>query len=424
MKRNQGRWVARRRAPPPPLLPARIKNDARSPPPPDLSPPLPLRLPPFFQGLIWTAGLMYRALHALNIPVPVQEVCVLTAPLFSAFCALSTFAFVREIRGRGAGLAAAALVSVVPSYVSRSVAGSFDNEGVAIFALVTVFFFYTRTLNTGSLAWAAGLAGAYAYMVASWGGYTFIINLLPIHALALIVSGRASARLYIAFAPLVIIGTLEAAAFPVVGFNAVLMSEHFGAFFTCIVLHAALLLRFVRGLLPQRQFEAAVKLALTAGAAAGAVLVTLVVGYVVKSPTFGWTGEWLGCVYICVCSCVCVQHVGAEFAARRHPGRHAHTHTQNTQRTHTRRPLADAARPHVRVPLCADHRVRVRAPAAQLAILYNRPARGGAAGAGRHHRVLQEPHQRRAGVLGGGGGKACLAAARRSRRCRRRSTCI
>ena len=222
-----------------------------------------------------------------------QEVCVLTAPLFSAFCALSTFAFVREIRGRGAGLAAAALVSVVPSYVSRSVAGSFDNEGVAIFALVTVFFFYVRTLNTGSLAWAAGLAGAYAYMVASWGGYTFIINLLPIHALALIVSGRASAKLYIAFAPLVIIGTLEAAAFPVVGFNAVLMSEHFGAFFAFAVLHAALGARALKSLLPPRAFAAALRMLVTAGSVGSVAVIASLAAYVAASPTFGWTGRSL-----------------------------------------------------------------------------------------------------------------------------------
>jgi len=257
------------------------------------SPP-PLSLSAFsLQGLIWTAGAMYRALHALNIPVPVQEVCVLTAPLFSAFCALSTFAFVREVRGRGAGLAAAALVSVVPSYVSRSVAGSFDNEGVAIFALVTVFFFYIKTLNTGSLAWAAGLCGAYAYMVASWGGYTFIINLLPIHALALIVSGRASAKLYIAFAPLVVIGTLEAAAFPVVGFNAILMSEHFGAFLAFAVLHAALAAKALKALLPPRAFASAIRLLLTAGSVGAVAVIASLAAYVAASPTFGWTGRSL-----------------------------------------------------------------------------------------------------------------------------------
>lgn len=33
---------------------------------------------------------------------------------------------------------------MVPSYISRSVAGSYDNEGVAIFALVNVFYWFVK----------------------------------------------------------------------------------------------------------------------------------------------------------------------------------------------------------------------------------------------------------------------------------------
>ena len=80
------------------------------------------------------------------------------------------------------------------------------------------------------------------------------------------------------------------ASIPVVGFNAVLMSEHFGAFFAVIVLHAALRVRWIRALLPPKQFEAATKLVLSAGLAAFGVLFTLMLGYVLQSPTFGWTG--------------------------------------------------------------------------------------------------------------------------------------
>lgn len=53
-------------------------------------------------------------------------------------------------RNEGAGLFAAAFVAVVPSYISRSVAGSYDCEGVAIFALVNVCHMFVRTLNTGT----------------------------------------------------------------------------------------------------------------------------------------------------------------------------------------------------------------------------------------------------------------------------------
>lgn len=87
-------------------------------------------------------------IKAIMMPLSCLQVCVFTAPLFSAFCALATYAFVKEIRGQGAGLVASAFMALVPSYISRSVAGSFDNEGVAIFALVFVFYLYIKVCNS------------------------------------------------------------------------------------------------------------------------------------------------------------------------------------------------------------------------------------------------------------------------------------
>jgi dolichyl-diphosphooligosaccharide---protein glycosyltransferase len=246
-----------------------------------------------YPGLIFTAGTIWNILQWLHIPVHVQEVCVCMGPVFAAFTALATFAFVREIRGPGAGLAAAALISVIPSYISRSVAGSYDLEAVAIFALVFVFFLYVKTLNTGSLAWATALFFGYLYMVGSWGGYSFIVNLLPIHCLACIVFGRVSTNLYIAYAPFVILGALAAMNIPVIGFNAVLMSEHFASFFVFGLLHAVLAIQYIQRSLPPRHFEAAKRAVLAAGGALLAVVFLVVVTYVTASPTFGWTGRSL-----------------------------------------------------------------------------------------------------------------------------------
>lgn len=88
-------------------------------------------------------------------------------------------------------------MAIVPSYISRSVAGSYDNEGVAIFALVITFYLWVKAVNTGRLAWAAGCALGYFYMVAAWGGYVFIINIIPIYVLLMVVIGRYSPRLYV-----------------------------------------------------------------------------------------------------------------------------------------------------------------------------------------------------------------------------------
>ncbi|VAH54294.1 unnamed protein product [Triticum turgidum subsp. durum] len=117
-------------------------------------------------------------------------VCVLTAPFFAANTTLVAYAFGREIWDSGAGLVAAALIAVCPGYISRSVAGSYDNEGVAIFALLLTFYLFVRAVNTGSLAWSLAAAFGYFYMVSAWGGYVFIINLLPLYVLVLLVTGR------------------------------------------------------------------------------------------------------------------------------------------------------------------------------------------------------------------------------------------
>lgn len=95
-------------------------------------------------------------------------------------------------------------------YISRSVAGSYDNEGVAIFAMNLTFYLFVKAVNTGSLFWALNACMAYMYMVFAWGGYIFIINLIPLYVLYLIFTGRYSNRLYIAYSTFYVVGTILA----------------------------------------------------------------------------------------------------------------------------------------------------------------------------------------------------------------------
>ncbi|GFP92069.1 dolichyl-diphosphooligosaccharide--protein glycosyltransferase subunit stt3a [Phtheirospermum japonicum] len=181
--------------------------------------------------------------------------------------------FVEEVKGAGAGLTAAALLAMVPSYISRSVAGSYDNEAVAIFALILTFYLYIK--------------------VCSWGGYTFIINLIPMHVMLCIVTGRYSSRLYIAYAPLVVLGTLLAALVPVVGFNAVMTSEHFASFLVFIIIHVVALVYHIKGILSPQMFKVAVTLVVSAGLIVCGAVLAVLIALVASSPTKGWSGRSL-----------------------------------------------------------------------------------------------------------------------------------
>ncbi|KAJ6355494.1 hypothetical protein OIU76_026751 [Salix suchowensis] len=246
-----------------------------------------------YPGLTLTAGTLWWLLNSLNIPLSVETVCVFTAPIFSAFASWATYLLTKEVKGTGAGLTAAVLLAMVPSYISRSVAGSYDNEAVAIFALIFTFYLYIKTLNTGSLFYATLNALAYFYMVCSWGGYTFIINLIPMHVLLCIVTGRYSSRLYIAYAPLVVLGTLLAALVPVVGFNAVMTSEHFASFLVFIIIHVVALVYHVKGNLSPRMFKVAVTLVVSVGLVVCCAMIAVLIALVASSPTKGWSGRSL-----------------------------------------------------------------------------------------------------------------------------------
>ena len=62
--------------------------------------------------------------------------------------------------------------------------------------MVLTFYTWCRSLRNPSSWPIAGLAGlAYTYMVAAWGGYTFVLNMIGLHAGVLFISGRFSPRL-------------------------------------------------------------------------------------------------------------------------------------------------------------------------------------------------------------------------------------
>ena len=183
-----------------------------------------------YPGLMVTSGVIYHLLRLLSMPVDIRNICVLLAPGFSGLTAFASYLITSEMStSPSAGLLAAAFMGITPGYISRSVAGSYDNEAIAIFLLVFTFFLWIKSIKNGSAMWAALTALFYGYMVSAWGGYVFITNLLPLHAFVLICMGRYSPRLYVSYSTWFALGTLASMQIPFVGFLPVRSSEHMSA---------------------------------------------------------------------------------------------------------------------------------------------------------------------------------------------------
>lgn len=208
-----------------------------------------------YPGLMITSGSIHYILHSLNIPVHIRDICVFLAPIFSGLTAISTYLLTKEIWSAGAGLFAACFIAIVPGYISRSVAGSYDNEGIAIFALQITYYLWVKSVKTGSIFWASMTALSYFYMVSAWGGYVFIINLIPLHVFALLVMNRFSNRLFTSYTTFYILGLLLSMQIPFVGFQPIRTSEHMaaGGVFGLLIFVATL--RYLRTVLTKSEMK-------------------------------------------------------------------------------------------------------------------------------------------------------------------------
>ncbi|KAI9787394.1 MAG: oligosaccharyl transferase stt3 subunit [Peltula sp. TS41687] len=209
-----------------------------------------------YPGLMVTSGVIYHLLRLLSLPVDIRNICVLLAPAFSGLTALAAYLLTSELSpSPSAGLLAAAFMGISPGYISRSVAGSYDNEAIAIFLLVFTFYLWIKALKEGSAMWAALTALFYFYMVASWGGYVFITNLIPLHAFVLIAMGRYSPRLYVSYTTWYALGTLASMQIPFVGFLPIRSSEHMSALGVFGLLQIVAFVEYIRQQVPSKQFQ-------------------------------------------------------------------------------------------------------------------------------------------------------------------------
>ena len=82
--------------------------------------------------------------------------------------------FTKEMKNESAGLLAAAFIGIAPGYISRSVAGAYDNEAIAIFLLMFTFYLWIKALKLGSALYGTVAAVFYFYMVAAWGTSKYV----------------------------------------------------------------------------------------------------------------------------------------------------------------------------------------------------------------------------------------------------------
>ena len=116
--------------------------------------------------------------------------------------------------------------------------------------------------------------------VSAWGGYVFIINLIPLHVFVLLLMGRYSERIYSAYNTFFIISLLCSMQIPFVGFQPVRTSEHMASAGLFALLQAVAVLKYVQNYMSK------------AGSIAAGLVFLTVVALTWAGVVAPWSGRW------------------------------------------------------------------------------------------------------------------------------------
>lgn len=113
----------------------------------------------------------WKTVLGFSVKMSLNDVCVFMPAWFGAVASVIVGLLTTEASGSSrAGAAAALVMAVVPAHLMRSIGGGYDNESVAMTAMVLTFYLWVRSLRSKNSWWIGFFAGlAYAFMAAAWG---------------------------------------------------------------------------------------------------------------------------------------------------------------------------------------------------------------------------------------------------------------
>ena len=134
-----------------------------------------------FPGVAFAGSAIYHIAKGLGSKLSLFEICVIVPAILSIVTILALFILGYEIEGTICGLLSALLLALNTAYISRSIAGFYDDESVALPALALFTALFIASLRREGkrgiiLTVLASLSLSYALI--SWGASLFFLNIV------------------------------------------------------------------------------------------------------------------------------------------------------------------------------------------------------------------------------------------------------
>ncbi|MHA1279031.1 MAG: STT3 domain-containing protein [Candidatus Helarchaeota archaeon] len=196
--------------------------------------------PYLYLGTPLSGVFFYYFFHFLGVNLTIYDACVVAPAIEGALSCIAMYFFGKELAGnKKTGLLAAFFLALCVGFQSRTITGFYDNEPIGILGMIIFFFFFLKTLKTGSIPYSLLSGFGLGLLSVSWGSYTYIWDLLPLSVFLLILLKRYSSRLLLAYGVTISVSLLAVVLQPTTGPRRITGGEamiNFGVLGLCLLI--------------------------------------------------------------------------------------------------------------------------------------------------------------------------------------------
>ncbi len=189
-------------------------------------------------GVAFIGAFSYLTLKTFGIDVDLMEVCAVVPAVMGALTTVLVFLLGSILESEISGLIAASILSLNYAFLSRTIAGFYDDESIAIPLLVLGLYFFLKSIKKQGIKnviWAILAGIAFGYIVWTWGASTYVINMLALYMFLIFLLHKETRELVKSYLVTIAIITLFVILVPKRGFHYLMTLNYYLIWLTCIL---------------------------------------------------------------------------------------------------------------------------------------------------------------------------------------------
>jgi dolichyl-diphosphooligosaccharide--protein glycosyltransferase len=156
----------------------------------------------------FTAVIIYKIALFFGFNITMLTACYLTPAIFGTLTVFVIYKLGAVLHSKRTGIFAAFFVAMATGFISRSIAGFFDNECIGIFLMFLIFYFFVKGLTKDSMVNNVLAGISLGLLSITWGAYKYAWAILALYALLMIVLRKFSRRLFSSYSVTILVGTI------------------------------------------------------------------------------------------------------------------------------------------------------------------------------------------------------------------------